>query len=77
MIRTTALNGDGFTAYLPDMAEFARIIDELTGQMLPQWGSEWLFHASGDDIAEQIVAAGAQVAVDAPTNFAFISLRTA
>lgn len=76
-IRTTALKGDGFTAYLPDMAEFARIIDELTGQMLPEWGSEWLFHVSGDDIAGQIVAAGGQVAADAPTNFAFISLRTA
>ncbi|MFY0731136.1 YkgJ family cysteine cluster protein [Pseudomonas sp. NFX15] len=76
-IRTTALKGDGFTAYLPDMPEFARIIDELSGQTLPAWGSEWLFHVSGEDIAEQLQAAGAQVATDAPANYAFISLRTA
>ncbi|KPH00569.1 Fe-S oxidoreductase [Pseudomonas sp. RIT-PI-q] len=73
--RTTALKGDGFTAYLPDMTEFATIIDELTGQTLPEWSSEWLFHVSGDDIAGQVVAAGAQVVADEPVNYGFISLR--
>jgi hypothetical protein len=76
-IRTTALKGDGFTAYLPDMAEFAAIIDDLAGQTLPEWSSEWLFHVSSDDIAGQVLAAGAQVAADAPANYAFISLRVA
>jgi len=76
-IRTTALKGDGFTAYLPDMNEFATIVDELTGQALPQWSSEWLFHVSTEDVAGQVLAAGAQVATDAPANYAFISLRTA
>jgi Fe-S-cluster containining protein len=76
-IRTTALKGDGFTAYLPDMTEFATIIDELAGQTLPEWSSEWLFHVSGDDIAGQVLAAGAEVAVDEPANYAFISLRVA
>ncbi|PMZ87274.1 MULTISPECIES: YkgJ family cysteine cluster protein [unclassified Pseudomonas] len=74
-IRTTALKGDGFTAYLPDMAQLAAIIDDLAGQTLPQWGSEWRFHVSGDDIAGQVLAAGAQVAADVPTNYSFISLR--
>ena len=74
-IRTTALKGDGFTAYLPDMTEFAAIIDDLAGQTLPQWGSEWRFHVSGDDIAEQVLAAGAQVAADAQAHYSFISLR--
>jgi len=74
-IRTTALKGDGFTAYLPDMTEFASIIDDLAAQTLPQWDSEWLFHVSGDDIAGQLLAAGAQVATDVPVNYAFISLR--
>jgi Fe-S-cluster containining protein len=73
--RTTALKGDGFTAYLPDMTEFATIIDELTGQTLPEWSSEWLFHVSGDDVAGQVLAAGAQVVADEPSNYAFISLR--
>jgi Fe-S-cluster containining protein len=76
-IRTTALKGDGFTAYLPDMNEFATVVDELTRQALPQWSSEWLFHVSGEDVAGQVLAAGAQVAMDAPANYAFISLRTA
>ncbi|VVQ38517.1 hypothetical protein PS943_05969 [Pseudomonas fluorescens] len=76
-IRTTALKGDGFTAYLPDMNEFATIIDELTGQTWPQWSSEWEFHVSGEEIAGQVMAAGAQVATDAPGNYAFISLRAA
>ncbi|EJM59321.1 putative Fe-S oxidoreductase [Pseudomonas sp. GM49] len=76
-IRTTALKGDGFTAYLPDMNEFATIVDELTGQALPQWSSEWLFHVSTEDVAGQVLAAGAQVATDTPANYAFISLRTA
>lgn len=73
--RTTALKGDGFTAYLPDMTEFATIIDELSGQTLPEWSSEWLFHVSGDDVAGQVLAAGAQVVADEPANYAFISLR--
>ncbi|MBV6822226.1 YkgJ family cysteine cluster protein [Pseudomonas sp. PD9R] len=76
-IRTTALKGDGFTAYLPDMVEFAAIIDDLAGQTLPQWGSEWLFHVSGDDVAEQVMASGAQVAMGTPENYSFISLRVA
>jgi Fe-S-cluster containining protein len=76
-IRTTALKGNGFTAYLPDMAEFAAIVDDLAGQTLPEWGSEWQFHVSGEDIAEQVLAAGAQVVTDAPVNYAFISLRAA
>ena len=76
-IRTTALKGDGFTAYLPNMAEFASIIDDFAGKSLPEWGSEWLFHVSGDDIAEQVLAAGAQVAADAPANYSFIALRSA
>jgi hypothetical protein len=76
-IRTTALKGDGFTAYLPDMTELATIIDELTGQTLPEWSGEWLFHVSGDDIAEQVLAAGAHRMADEPVNYAFISLRVA
>lgn len=73
-IRTTALKGDGFTAYLPDMAEFATIIDELVGQTLPAWESEWQFHVSGDEVAAQVLAAGAQVVTDSPADYAFISL---
>ena len=76
-IRVTALKGDGFTAYLPDMSAFATAIHQVTQQQLPGPGSAWQFHVSGDDIAGQVLAAGAQVATEAPLNYAFISLRAA
>jgi Fe-S-cluster containining protein len=76
-IRTTALKGDGFTAYLPDMTAFATTLDEVIGQSLPEWGSEWLFHLSGEDVAGQVLAAGAGVAREMTPNYAFISLRAA
>ncbi|TFB42624.1 YkgJ family cysteine cluster protein [Pseudomonas sp. F01002] len=76
-IRTTALKGDGFTAYLPDMTAFARVIDQVAAQPLAESGADWLFHVSGEDIAGQVQAAGAHVATDAPENYAFISLRAA
>ncbi|MHC8335634.1 YkgJ family cysteine cluster protein [Pseudomonas sp. LB3P25] len=76
-IRTTALKGDGFTAYLPDMTAFARVIDQIAAQPVVESGTDWLFHVSGEDIAGQVLAAGAQVATEAPLNYAFISLRAA
>jgi hypothetical protein len=76
-IRTTALKGDGFTAYLPDRTEFATIIDELAGQTLPVWESEWQFHVSGDDVAGPLLAAGTQVVTEPSADYAFISLRAA
>ena len=76
-IRTTALKGDGFTAYLPDMNAFATVIDQVSAQPLAAPEGEWLFHVSGDDIAGQVQAAGAQLVTEAPVNYAFISLRAA
>lgn len=76
-IRTTALKGDGFTAYLPDMKAFATVIDQVAAQPLAGSGSDWQFHVSGEDIAVQVQAAGAMVATEAPVNYAFISLRVA
>ncbi|MGF6490053.1 YkgJ family cysteine cluster protein [Pseudomonas frederiksbergensis] len=76
-IRTTALKGDGFTAYLPDMNAFATVIDQISAQTQMESSSDWLFHVSGEDIAGQVQAAGAQVATDTPVSYAFISLRAA
>jgi hypothetical protein len=76
-IRTTALKGDGFTAYLPDMNAFATVIDQISAQSQMESSSDWLFHVSGEDIAGQVQAAGAQVATDTPVSYAFISLRAA
>ena len=74
-IRTTALKGDGFTAYLPDMQAFAQAIELAIEQ--PAVANEWVFHVSGMDIAEQVLDAGAQIATEVPANYAFISLRAA
>lgn len=74
-IRNTALKGDGFTAYLPDMTTFAAAIEQVEAQPSVSSASEWLFHVSGEDIAEQVLAAGAQVVTAEPVNYAFISLR--
>jgi Fe-S-cluster containining protein len=74
-IRTTALKGDGFTAYLPQMDAFAQAIERAASQ--PCVANEWVFHVSGMDIAEQLLDAGAQLATEVPANYAFIPLRTA
>ena len=76
-IRTAALKGDGFTAYLPQMDAFASIVDQVAAQQPKAPGGDWLFHVSGDDIAGQVLAAGAEVATEVPVNYAFISLRAA
>ncbi|MFJ2284130.1 YkgJ family cysteine cluster protein [Pseudomonas sp. NPDC087803] len=76
-IRTTALKGDGFTAYLPEMGAFAAVIDQVCAQPLHTASSEWLFHLSGDDVAGQLLAAGAQVVTEPAQTYAFISLRAA
>ncbi|KAF1026623.1 MAG: hypothetical protein GAK37_02629 [Pseudomonas sp.] len=74
-IRTTALKGDGFTAYLPDMAAFAQAIDQVAGQ--PSLANEWEFHVSGLGIAEQLLDAGARIVTVPPVNYAFIPLQAA
>ena len=76
-IRTTALKGDGFTAYLPDMNAFATVIDQVAQQPLPVAASDWQFHVSGDDIAGQVLASGALVTTEPALSYAFISLRAA
>lgn len=79
-IRTAALKGDGFTAYLPDMNAFAAAMEEIsTNASLPLVSMErgWSFHVSGPDIAETLGLAGAQVATTEPLNYTFISLKQA
>ncbi|OLF51812.1 YkgJ family cysteine cluster protein [Pseudomonas chlororaphis] len=76
-IHTTALKGDGFTAYLPDMAALVEAIERVQAQPQAAPAGEWLFHVSGADIAGQVQDAGAQVVTEAPVNYAFIALQVA
>ncbi|QXI29505.1 YkgJ family cysteine cluster protein [Pseudomonas vanderleydeniana] len=76
-IHTTALKGDGFTAYLPQMAAFAEAIDQVQRQSHWCAEGEWAFHVSGDELAERLRAAGARVVSDTPLTYTFIALRAA
>ncbi|NBF03476.1 YkgJ family cysteine cluster protein [Pseudomonas sp. Fl5BN2] len=76
-IRTTALKGDGFTAYLPNIAALATAIDQVQAAPPAASNPPWRFHLSGDEIAGQVQAAGAQVVSETPLDYVFISLRAA
>lgn len=76
-IRTTALKGDGFTAYLPDMGALAQAIDQLQANPLAAPEQAWHFHLSNEQVAAEVAASGAQVASDTPLDYAFIPLRAA
>lgn len=75
-IRTTALKGDGFTAYLPDMQAFAAATQQIAdSDTLPALSVEsgWVFHVSGAEIANTLQRAGVQVVNADPLDYAFIS----
>ena len=76
-ICTAALKGDGFTAYLPDMAAFAAAIDQVQAEPQLAAVGQWQFHLSGAALADQVQAAGARVTTAQPLNYAFISLQAA
>jgi len=73
-IRTVALKGDGFTAYLPDMHAFASAIEQAGTQPLEGGVGQWQFHVSSEDIAGQVRAAGARVTTETALDYAFIPL---
>lgn len=72
-IRTTALKGDGFTAYLPDMGAFVTALEGSEDGT----GLGWLFHVSGADVAGELEAAGAVVNREGDGEYMFIPLRAA
>lgn len=76
-IRTSALKGDGFTAYLPDMTAFAQALEQAQADASVGAVEEWQFHVSGDNVAEQMQAAGAWWTTEQAQTYAFISLRAA
>lgn len=76
-IATSALKGDGFTAYLPDMNAFTSAL-ELAGQFTAEEHAEaalsrvWQFHVSGEDVLEPLKQAGAQVVTGPSQYYGFI-----
>ncbi|WP_397449605.1 YkgJ family cysteine cluster protein [Pseudomonas sp. NA-150] len=77
-IRTTALKGNGFAAYLPDMQAFAAAVQQISeADALPELSAEsgWSFHVAGVEIAQTLQRAGAHVVSSDPLNYTFISLQ--
>lgn len=76
-IHTSALKGDGFTAYLPQREAFLAALDEVlaAGEVAPQ--ADWSLHVSNDALAKQLEETGAMIAALLNENCAFISLRVA
>jgi Fe-S-cluster containining protein len=77
-IRTTALKGNGFVAYLPDMIDFAAAVEYVTvdhGE-LPEAGG-WTFHVAGQEVEDTLRLAGAEVTTRDPSSYLFIPLQAA
>lgn len=75
-INTTALKGNGFVAYLPDMAAFAsalaQVVDDRHASSIT---ADWTFHVAGDSVHQTLQHAGASLAREAPTSYLFIPLQ--
>ncbi|MBI6796737.1 YkgJ family cysteine cluster protein [Pseudomonas syringae] len=78
-IRTTALKGNGFVAYLPDMGAFAAAIEEIANPAQDErtQGSKWAFHVAGQHVLDTLQQEGAEVTDRQPVSYLFIPLQAA
>ncbi|MCD5993926.1 YkgJ family cysteine cluster protein [Pseudomonas sp. CDFA 602] len=77
-IRTTALKGNGFVAYLPDMNAFAAAIEQIAdGQRESSQDAGWEFHVVGETVIDTLQLAGAKVTLREPVSYLFIPLQAA
>lgn len=75
-INATALKGNGFVAYLPDMDAFATaVMDLLEGTSPAPANNGWTFHVAGDTVIDTLHSAGAEWASGDPTGYMFIPLQ--
>lgn len=75
-IRATALKGNGFVAYLPDMDAFATaVMDVVDGVELPQADTGWSFHVAGETVVSTLQLAGARLTTGEPAGYMFIPLQ--
>ena len=65
---TSALKGNGFTAYLPEMTAFAGALEHMS---TPQLGS-WSLHVENDELTGTLRALGLHATSETPTYYAFI-----
>ncbi|MDU8359433.1 YkgJ family cysteine cluster protein [Pseudomonas syringae group sp. J309-1] len=75
-IRATALKGNGFVAYLPDMDAFATAVMDLVDNTdAAPTSNGWTFHVAGDAVIETLNLAGAELATGEPAGYMFIPLQ--
>jgi hypothetical protein len=75
-IRATALKGNGFVAYLPDMEAFATaVMDVVDGVESSQPDTGWTFHVAGETVVDTLQLAGARLATGDPAGYMFIPLQ--
>ncbi|MCE0912883.1 MULTISPECIES: YkgJ family cysteine cluster protein [unclassified Pseudomonas] len=65
---TSALKGNGFTAWLPDMAAFAAVLEQAPQAVDGPWG----VHVQDEALAAELQAHRLQVTGEAPVYYAFI-----
>lgn len=65
---TSALKGNGFTAWLPDMAAFAAVL----GQAPQTVDAPWMVHVQDEALATELTDQHLQVTGEAPVYYAFI-----
>jgi Fe-S-cluster containining protein len=75
-IQTTALKGNGFVAYLPDMQAFMAAAAQTEETAHVSSGIGWTFKVAGADVAQTLHAAGAKLETGEPLNYMFIPLQS-
>ncbi|MDF0730215.1 YkgJ family cysteine cluster protein [Pseudomonas entomophila] len=65
---TSALKGSGFTAWLPDMAAFAAVLEQVPGDE----GTGWMLHVPDPDLAGNLGVHGLVTTAEAPVYYAYI-----
>lgn len=65
---TSALKGNGFTAYLPEMGAFAQAL----GQVPADDGCRWTLHVQDEGLAARLQGLGLETTGETPVYYAFI-----
>ncbi|WP_460045483.1 YkgJ family cysteine cluster protein [Pseudomonas sp. S2_H01] len=77
-INTTALKGNGFVAYLPDMNAFAAAVEQfITGELPPTADDGWHFRVAGEAATQALARAGARLETAESMSYMFIPLQSA
>ncbi len=77
-IRTSALKGDGFTAYRPYGPDFLAATEQVMTTPPMDVATDWALHVSHRELAEQLKATGALItSALTQTDYGFIALSAA